>query len=281
MAEAILGRGRLSRSRRAVRLDTGAARSPAARGSAGRRQDDSLARRRRGSGHGRRAHAHRETAGGGEAAGVRDSRRPLLGGRGRGRRLRTPQAVALRVALLLEPAGASARPAWRRPRVPSPCCARSPPSAPCWSRSTMSSARPPSAAVLAFAAQRLEDEPVGFRGAAAGGATGGAARRGPRPPAVPPCARARLSALEATGRPLRDRLGLALPRPTVTAVHELSGGNPFYALEIARTLDDATHAPGEPLSVPATLSEPVGARATRRCRRTPATRSSPPRRSPI
>jgi DNA-binding CsgD family transcriptional regulator len=33
---------------------------------------------------------------------------------------------------------------------------------------------------------------------------------------------------------LVERLGVALPRPALLRVHELSGGNPFYALELAR-----------------------------------------------
>jgi predicted ATPase len=35
---------------------------------------------------------------------------------------------------------------------------------------------------------------------------------------------------------VRDRLGRAVSRPTLLRIHEVSGGNPFYALEIARTL---------------------------------------------
>jgi DNA-binding CsgD family transcriptional regulator len=36
---------------------------------------------------------------------------------------------------------------------------------------------------------------------------------------------------------LRDRLDRSLPRPAVLRIHEASGGNPFYALELVRTLD--------------------------------------------
>ena len=36
---------------------------------------------------------------------------------------------------------------------------------------------------------------------------------------------------------LRRHLGTTLPRPTVRRLHEVSGGNPFYALEMARSLD--------------------------------------------
>ncbi|OBI05066.1 hypothetical protein A5715_03980, partial [Mycolicibacter heraklionensis] len=34
------------------------------------------------------------------------------------------------------------------------------------------------------------------------------------------------------------RLGHTLPRPTITRIHETSGGNPFFALELARFIDE-------------------------------------------
>jgi hypothetical protein len=34
-----------------------------------------------------------------------------------------------------------------------------------------------------------------------------------------------------------DHLGGSLPRPTILKIHEVSGGNPFYGLELARSLD--------------------------------------------
>ena len=36
---------------------------------------------------------------------------------------------------------------------------------------------------------------------------------------------------------LRERLGLALTRPTLLQVVDASGGNPFFALELGRALD--------------------------------------------
>ncbi|TLH61056.1 LuxR family transcriptional regulator [Mycolicibacterium phocaicum] len=54
---------------------------------------------------------------------------------------------------------------------------------------------------------------------------------------------------------LVDRLGLSLPRPTMVRIHEISGGNPFYALELARTTGGAAP-PGE-MSWPGTLAELV------------------------
>ena len=60
---------------------------------------------------------------------------------------------------------------------------------------------------------------------------------------------------------LRERLGLALTRPTLLQVVEASGGNPFFALELGRALDRKPPvAVGEPLPVPATLKELVARR---------------------
>jgi DNA-binding CsgD family transcriptional regulator len=65
--------------------------------------------------------------------------------------------------------------------------------------------------------------------------------------------------LGATHQLLQARLGLKLPRPTLSRVHETSGGNPFYALELARGLGgdvDST----QPLRLPETLEGLVRAR---------------------
>lgn len=58
---------------------------------------------------------------------------------------------------------------------------------------------------------------------------------------------------------LQAHLALKLPRPTLLRVHETSGGNPFYALELARTLG-ADVDPSQPLVVPETLEGLVRAR---------------------
>jgi DNA-binding CsgD family transcriptional regulator len=61
------------------------------------------------------------------------------------------------------------------------------------------------------------------------------------------------------------RFGRPLPRPTLLRLHHTAGGNPFYALEIARSLlEEATPpGPGDPLPVPATMAELLRARITR------------------
>ena len=58
---------------------------------------------------------------------------------------------------------------------------------------------------------------------------------------------------------LRDRLGTSFARQTLLRIHERSGGNPFFALELARVLD-ADVDPLQPLPVPETLEELVRAR---------------------
>ena len=58
---------------------------------------------------------------------------------------------------------------------------------------------------------------------------------------------------------LRERLDRPLPRPLLVRIAETSGGNPFFALEIARALDDG-HDLGSPLPVPPSLHDLVADR---------------------
>jgi DNA-binding CsgD family transcriptional regulator len=103
---------------------------------------------------------------------------------------------------------------------------------------------PSSRQVFEFAARRLEDEPIGLlysiRSPAAGLPPGGAADGRSSTLVLEPLS------LAALGRILSDRLGRALPRPYLVRIAEASGGNPFYALEIARGAADSgvTHASG-------------------------------------
>jgi DNA-binding CsgD family transcriptional regulator len=55
-----------------------------------------------------------------------------------------------------------------------------------------------------------------------------------------------------------QRLKRSLPRPTMVRIFEVSGGNPFYAIEIAREID--ANSPVGELSLPATLSDLVQSR---------------------
>jgi DNA-binding CsgD family transcriptional regulator len=89
----------------------------------------------------------------------------------------------------------------------------------------------PSRRVLEFVVRRLEDEPVGVLCTTRPPFTG--------PPAGAPEGRVtrivlgRLS-LAALGKIVAQRLGRPLPRPSLVRISQASGGNPFYALEIAR-----------------------------------------------
>ena len=65
-----------------------------------------------------------------------------------------------------------------------------------------------------------------------------------------------LGALQAL---LRERLDRAFPRPTLLRIHQTSGGNPFYALELARALPDDIE-PSAPLPMPETLDSLLRAR---------------------
>lgn len=89
----------------------------------------------------------------------------------------------------------------------------------------------PSRRVLEFIVRRLEAEHVGLlcsvRSPVAGPVVGVAEDRLRRVIVGP-------LSLAALGRIVGDRLGRSLPRPTLGRIARASGGNPFYALEIAR-----------------------------------------------
>ena len=122
---------------------------------------------------------------------------------------------------------------------------------------------PPTATVLAFAARRLGDARVGMLAAlrttgAAPAPLGLERTFGERLDRVP---LAPLS-LGAVQRMLQLRLNWIPSRPVLRHVHELSAGNPFFALELGRAVQSgALHLePGERL--PVTLDTLVGARLT-------------------
>jgi DNA-binding CsgD family transcriptional regulator len=115
-----------------------------------------------------------------------------------------------------------------------------------------------SATVLQFALRRLDDEPIGLLVACRSGqeqipleleATFPEER----------VRRVRVGPLSlgALSRLIRDRLHATLARPTLRRIHESSGGNPFFALELARALERHGRPldPGEPLPVPAEVHE--------------------------
>ena len=97
---------------------------------------------------------------------------------------------------------------------------------------TPSGLTPSSAFVLAFAWRRVRAERVGLLFARRPG--GGSPLRldGDERVALHPLAPLSLGALHSM---LHARLGVTLSRPRLRRVHEVSGGNPFFALELARS----------------------------------------------
>ncbi len=120
----------------------------------------------------------------------------------------------------------------------------------------------PSAAVLSFAARRVRDVPLAVLlswRTAGGEAVPLALDRAAVGAALERLAVRPLS-LGAVQHLVQERLGFLPPRPALRRLHELSGGNPFFALELGRALRDETLTlePGERL--PVALDELVGAR---------------------
>jgi DNA-binding CsgD family transcriptional regulator len=115
----------------------------------------------------------------------------------------------------------------------------------------------PSASVLGFCFRRLEHQSVSivltFRTDGTGFPLG-------LNKALPPGHLARVPlgplSLGAIGEIVRSRLGVALPRYTVTQLYDACRGNPFYALESARALLEHPRMPrtNEPLPIPPSLS---------------------------
>jgi tetratricopeptide (TPR) repeat protein len=117
-----------------------------------------------------------------------------------------------------------------------------------------------SATALAFAARRLRDEPVSLllaqRSSLEGERRQGELERAVLGETVVRIAIGPLS-VGALHLLVRSRLEAVFPLPVMRRIHETSGGNPFYALELARALvrHEGTVAPGEPLPVPTTLRD--------------------------
>jgi DNA-binding CsgD family transcriptional regulator len=116
----------------------------------------------------------------------------------------------------------------------------------------------PSATVLQFALRRLGDEPIGLLVACRSGQEqipleleAAFPEERVRRVRVGPLS------LGALSRLIRDRLHATFARPTLRRIHESSGGNPFFALELARALERHGRPldPGEPLPVPAEVHE--------------------------
>jgi predicted ATPase len=117
----------------------------------------------------------------------------------------------------------------------------------------------PSARVLQFVVRRLKQEPVGLLTAMRGA---GLAEDPLHVASAFPQERVhevRIGALsvDALDQVLRARLGTGFPRPTLLHLNEMSGGNPFFALEIGLALlrRGGDVAAGKPLPIPHRLQE--------------------------
>jgi DNA-binding CsgD family transcriptional regulator len=113
-----------------------------------------------------------------------------------------------------------------------------------------------SEAVLGFALRRIGDERVRFV------TTRRPLEGNPDPLGMSALAegrllRMRIEPLSTTDlhRLVRDRLGVAISRPNLRRLHQASGGNPFFALEIVRSTDPDLWVRGAPVPVPKSLRD--------------------------
>ncbi|MGH2694499.1 MAG: AAA family ATPase, partial [Actinomycetota bacterium] len=114
-----------------------------------------------------------------------------------------------------------------------------------------------SARVLRFVFRRVRNAPIGVLASVRTGTA--VALIEPLSEGPPTEVRVAPLSLGAIQRLLRSRLDPKLPRPLVSRIHEVSGGNPFFALEITRGLQrrGVVPRPDEALPIPDTLGDLV------------------------
>jgi DNA-binding CsgD family transcriptional regulator len=124
-----------------------------------------------------------------------------------------------------------------------------------------------SAGVLEFVLRRLERAPVGLLATWRSEGEQALPLGLARPVGELRCHRVAVGPLEraALGELVGARLGARLPRAELARLHELSGGNPFFALELARAARrrGAALGPGRPVQLPGTLQELLADRLAR------------------
>ena len=118
---------------------------------------------------------------------------------------------------------------------------------------------PSSAHVVAFAARRLSAH-VGVLATVRTGADGGGTASWLQLPTPDAIHRMHVRPMNIGGlyAVLSERLGRSFSRPAMVRIQEISGGNPFYALELARAMDGETTGAEAPMS--STLTELVRTR---------------------
>jgi ATP/maltotriose-dependent transcriptional regulator MalT len=120
----------------------------------------------------------------------------------------------------------------------------------------------PSAAAIEYAARRLRDEKVAVLASSRAELSTGSPLALDRAFAEGRFTRIEVGPLSlgALHRVLTERIAKSLNRPTLLSIHENSSGNPFYALELARTLAGRAQRTGERVQLSASLSELLGQR---------------------
>jgi tetratricopeptide (TPR) repeat protein/DNA-binding CsgD family transcriptional regulator len=122
-----------------------------------------------------------------------------------------------------------------------------------------------SAAIVTYAVRRLVDQPIGVLLSVRTG-TGAPKSTEELLSSLPASRSARVDvgpmSLASLHQLFERRFGRSFPRVTLVRIEAASGGNPFYALEVARSLltQDATVTPGASLPVPSTIGGLVAAR---------------------
>jgi DNA-binding CsgD family transcriptional regulator len=121
-----------------------------------------------------------------------------------------------------------------------------------------------SSAGLAYGVRRFRDDRIGLLLSRRSGLESVLLNELLRSPVGERFTRVSVGPLDTTslGRAVQEHLGATLPRPLLAEVHQASGGNPFYALEIVRMLrrSDVSIEAGQPLPVPESLHDLVRGR---------------------
>lgn len=122
---------------------------------------------------------------------------------------------------------------------------------------------PPTADVLRFVAHRLTDERLGLLVSARTGGADSLELDHAFPVAGLDRVRLEPLSFEELEEVVRLHLGASFTRPSWRALHRISGGNPFFALQLAEALERrGGQAPGVELPIPETLADAMRDRLT-------------------